>query len=381
MRVVPFARPFFTEEAIQDILLETENVLRSGWLTSGPKIKQFEEQFREKIGVEFAVAMNSCTAALHSILLALDVGPGDEVIVPANTFVATGNAAIYVGAKPIIADVDPNTFNISTESVAQKLSNKTRVIIPVHVGGNPCDMKELQEMASDHGIHIVEDCAHALGSKIENSACGMSSVASAFSFYPTKLLTTGEGGMVVTDSDKIANKVRLIRNQGRRGLGPLEITDLGYNFRMPEMGAVLGVRLLRELDSYVVHRNQLASKYKRELSSLDWIRCQAIRSGNLSSYYSYIVLLDPNAPVSRDQLRETLASFGIETSIIYHPIHLQPLYRRLFETKEGDAPVSEILGRRSLALPMWNGLTEAEIEYVAGSIRTVSARQIDTVVS
>ncbi len=380
MRKIPFAKPFFTEDAIQDILLEAGNVLRSGWLTSGPRLKQFEDQISEKLGAKFAIAVNSCTAALHSILLALDVGHGDEVIVPANTFAATGNAAIYVGAKPIIADVDPDTFNISTEDVAQKISNKTRAIIPVHIGGNPCDMRKLEEVASEQDIYVVEDCAHALGSKIEDSACGRNGIASAFSFYPTKLLTTGEGGMVVTDSPDIANKVRLIRNQGRSGLGPLEITELGYNFRMPEIGAVLGIRLLRELDDYVLHRNLLADRYKRGLSSFDWVRCQVVRTGNLSSYYSFIVVLHPDAPVSRDQLKETLASFGIETSIIYRPIHLQPLYRRLFGTKEGHAPVSEILGERSLALPMSNGLTEAEVEYVVSSIYAASARQIDAVI-
>jgi perosamine synthetase len=367
VRRIPFARPFFSEDAIRDILGEIEHVLRSGWLTSGPKVKEFEEQFGKVIGTRFAVATNSGTAALHSLLQGLGLSQGDEVIVPANTFVATSNAVLYLGAKPIVADIDIQTFNISIDSVNERITSKTRAIVAVHIGGNPCDMKALREIADDKHLHLIEDCAHAHGARIGTQSCGTFGEAAAFSFHPTKVITSAEGGMVVTDSERLAERVKTIRNQGRSGYGPREITELGYNYRMTEINAAVGIRQLRELDSFVRERHQIAARYRGALKRLDWARPQMVREGNTSSYCAFLILLE-NSQSSRDSIRENMQRFGVETSVLYHPFHLQPFYRDLFSRESFSAPVSELFGKLSLALPMWNGLKDEDIDYVVTAL-------------
>jgi len=365
VRTVPFAKPFFDKNAISDILIDIDRSLRGGWLTSGPKVKEFEQSFLQALEgqAEYAVAVNSCTAALHCIMLGLGIGSGDEVILPSTTFAATCNAVLYVGAHPVLVDVQEDTFNLDPEKVRDKITNKTRAIMPVHLAGNPCDMKLLQEIATDTRIELIEDCAHAHGAKKHGQYCGTFGSAAAFSFYPTKVMTSCEGGMIITSDSKIAEKARVLRNSGRGGYGPQEITMLGYNYRMTDIHAIIGSRQLKELRMFVRRRNELAEKYKFLLAQADWIKFQYVKPENVSSYYAFLVLLSENSPVSRDRLRESLRSSGIETSILYHPLHLQPLYKTL--TSEVSAPVSEAIGERSLALPMWSGLIDDDLEYVA----------------
>ncbi len=201
IRRIPFSRPCFVDDDLEEITSKVRDILRSGWLTSGPLVRQFEETFAEFVGVDYAVALNSCTAALHSILLALGIKRDDEVIVPTNTFVAAANAALYVDAKPVFVDSNPETFNISPEDLEAKISKKTKAIIVVHLGGNPCDMDEICDIADENNLTIIEDSAHAHGAKYKGKNCGTFGIASAFSFYPTKILTTGEGGLVATNDD------------------------------------------------------------------------------------------------------------------------------------------------------------------------------------
>lgn len=365
MNTVPFAKPFFDQNAISDILIDIDRSLRGGWLTSGPKVAEFEQSFLQALEgqAQYAIAVNSCTAALHCILLGLGIGPGDEVILPSTTFAATCNAVLYVGAHPVLVDVRKDTFNIDPEKVREKITNKTRAIMPVHLAGNPCNMKMLQEIATDTRIELIEDCAHAHGAKALERYCGTFGSAAAFSFYPTKVMTSCEGGMIITNDSKIAEKARVLRNSGRGGYGPQEITALGYNYRMTDIHAIIGLRQLKDLKMFVRRRNELAEKYKSLLAQTDWISLQSVKPEQVSSYYAFLVLLSEHSPISRDRLRESLRSSGIETSILYHPLHLQPLYKTL--AREVSAPVSEAIGERSLALPMWNGLTDDNLEYVA----------------
>jgi len=368
---IPFARPFFHDEDILYIKNNIEVILKSGWLTNAKFVREFESQVAKYTGAKHAIAVSSCTAALHAIMLALRLGSSDEVIVPANTFVATANAVLFVGAKPVIADVDLETYNISPESIQEKITSKTRGIVVVHVGGNPADMKEILEIAEDYNLFVVEDAAHALGSLYQGKCCGTLGLVGAYSFYPTKVITTGEGGMVVTDDDELAYRIRVIRNSGRETLGAAEVIELGHNFRMTELSALLGLVQLRRLDEFIERRNKLAKIYNKELKKFDWIQTQFIRQGNRSTYYAYIITLSDDAPITRDELIKQLRNHNIGTSVIYKPVHLQPFYRKLFDFSPGMLPNAEYIGANNIALPMYNGMRESDVFQVINTIKEI----------
>ena len=369
---IPFAKPCFLDEDIKGITEKIAKVLHSGWLTDGPFVQQFEEEFASFIGAENAVGLNSCTAALHATLCALGLGAGDEIIVPSDTFVATANVALYVGAKPIFVDSDPETFTISTDDIERKITKRTKAIIAVHLGGNPCDMKEIQEIAEDNKLIVIEDCAHAHGSEYEGKKCGTLGIAGCFSFYPTKVMTCVEGGIVTTDDEHLATKIRTIKNHGRSAFGPTEITELGYNYRLSDVHAAVGLEQLKHIHEYVRHRNSIAELYDHGFVKFDWISPQLVRRGNLSSYYAYIVRLNNNAPIERDELVTELRQRGIGTSVLYHPVHLQPLYVQKLGFGHECLPVAEDLGKRTVALPMHNQLSLEEAENVLESIKQIA---------
>jgi len=371
---IPFSKPLFTDDDIREINANIEEILRSGRLTSGPFVKRFERAFAELVGTEQAVALNSGTAALHTALLASGVKSGDEVVVPSNTFVATANVALSAGAKPVFADSDPSTFNIAPNEIQKKISPKTKAIIVVHLGGNPCDMKEITEIAANHNIPVIEDCAHAHGARYNGVNCGTFGVVGCFSFYPTKIVTAAEGGIVTTEDEAVANGIRILRNHGRATSGPSEVVELGFNYRLSEVHAAIGITQLKHVTHFVEARNKLAAMYTERLASIRWLEPQHIRNGNLCSYYVYIVKLTDEAPMSRDMLMEGLSDLGIETSILYHPVHLQPVYVKLFGYRKGELPVVEELGERSLALPLYNGMNADDITRVVETIRDVAAK-------
>ena len=366
---IPFSKPYFTSEDIEEINARIDKVLRSGWLTSGPLVEEFEKTFAEFVGTKYGVALNSCTAALHATLLALGIKSGDEVIVPSDTFVATANAVLYVGAKPVFADSDSKSFNVSPVDIEEKISDRTKAIIVVHLAGNPCDMKEISRIVEDHKLMLVEDCAHAHGAKYRNTNCGVLGEVGCFSFYPTKVMTCAEGGMVTTNNEALAEKVRIIRNHGRAGYGPNENTEIGFNFRLSDVHAAVGLSQLRHARDFVFERNRVAERYDQEIRKIDWIRPQDVEDGNLCSYYAYIVKLEEDSPVNRDEAMEILRNKGIGTSVLYHPIHLQPLYTRLFGYRKGILPVAEELGERSLALPLFNGMKDEQVDRIIDIVR------------
>ena len=372
--MIPFSKPFFSGDDIKEISANIEKILRSGRLTSGPFVKRFERAFAEFIGTRRAVALNSGTATLHTSLFALGVKSGDEVIVPSNTFVATANAALYVGAKPIFADSDPSTFNISPNEIEEKISRKTKAMIVVHLAGNPCDLEETLKIAEDHNIPLIEDCAHAHGAKYKGVNCGTFGVVGGFSFYPTKIVTAAEGGIVATDDEALAEKIRILRNQGRDAFGPSEIVEMGFNYRLSEVHAAIGLAQIKHIHDFITQRNKLAKIYNQGLTGIKWLKPQHIKNGNLCSYYAYIVKLTDGAPVSRDTLMRKLDDKGIETSVLYHPVHLQPFYVKVFGYGKGELPIAEEMGEKNLALPLYNGMKAEDVMRVVDAIKEMSAR-------
>ena len=374
VHAVSLSKPFFTDEDLKTITQRIKETLISGWLTSGPLVKTFEDQFAKFVGTKEAVALNSCTAGLHASLLALGVESGDEVIVPSDTFVATANAAVYIGAKAIFADSDPDTFNISPEEIRRKISPKTKAIIAVHLAGNPCDMNEIVEIAKAHNVPLIEDCAHAHGAKYKGSRCGTFGVAGVFSFYPTKIVTAAEGGMITTNDAALAQKARIIRNHGRAAFGPAEIVELGYNYRLSEIHAALGLAQFKHINTFISLRNKLAKIYDRELTKIKWIKPQRVENGNLCSYYTYAVKLTEEAPMNRNALMQHLKNKAIETSVMYNPVHLQPYYVRLYGHKKGELPVAEDLGNNGLALPLHNRMSAEDVRIVVTALREASKK-------
>lgn len=369
---VPLTKPTFNEKMYSEYCSYVRDILISGRLTLGKYLEKFEKMLKEFISSKYIVAMNSCTAALHAIMLALRIKNGDEVIIPTYTFASTVNAPLYVGAKPILVDSDPDTFNISEEAVKEKINSRTKAIIVVHISGHPADIKSFVDLAEDRNVYLIEDAAHALGSFYKNRHVGTFGIASAFSFYPSKIITTGEGGIVATNDDEIARKLKIIRCVGREGLGPTEVIELGHNFRMSELNAALGVVQMKLLRDLLNRRNEIAKFYDSKFRSIEYITPQKLLPGTTSSYYSYIIKLEDELRVSRDVIRNILyRKYGIETTIIYKPVHLHKFYRDLLNIKKGAFPVAEKLCETTLAIPIYGHMTLEEAEYVVKSLEEI----------
>ncbi len=373
---VPFAKPTFPRSLIRKYKSLVEEILTSGRLTLGKFTRLFEEKLAMFLGVsrEAVVAMSSCTAALHAIMMSLKLKPGDNVLVPTYTFASTVNAPIYVNAKPILVDSDLDTFNILVEDVLEKVTRKTKAIIAVHIGGNPNDMKVLEEIAEDYKVYLIEDAAHALGSYYDGIPCGRMGQLAAFSFYPNKVITTGEGGAAVAKERKVAKLLRLIRCVGRDGIGPTEVTVLGHNFRMSELQAALGVLQLEIISDILRTRKKIADYYTRELKKIKGIYPQKITPKGRSSYYAYIIKVnEEEIGISRDSLRRTLLKkHGIETSILYKPVHLHKYYREVLGEKSiKNLRNAEFLGRTTLALPIYGHMKIREAQYVVRALKAI----------
>ena len=364
-RNVPFCIPNFPEEDIPKIMEKLKEPLLSGFLTQGPNVQEFEETWRRYIGTRHAIAVNSCTAALHIALECISIGKGDEVIVPSNTFVSTANVVLFCGAKPVFAEIDPRTFNIDPEDVENRITDKTRAIIPVHLAGQPCEMDKIMEIAGEHNLYVVEDAAHAHGSVYRGKKCGTFGIANCFSFYPTKVMAGAEGGIITTDDDEVAEKARRLRNCGRGGMGPLEITEIGYNYRMNELQAILCLYQMDNLEMLLDRRKIIADYYAEGLNEIEGIEPPHKIDDVICSYYTYIVKVRSD----RDKLRERLNHRGIGTSIMYHPVHLQPVYRKLFGYKEGMLPITEEVSKRVVSLPIYPKMSEVDVDYVVSALK------------
>ena len=352
-------------------LVET---LLSDWLTTGPKVAEFERALAEVTGSAHALALSSGTAALHAIANALEVGPGDEVIVPTLTFAATANAVVFEGGRPRFADVDPHTLLIDPESVRALVGPRTKAIFAVDYAGQPCDYEALGRIATAAGVALVDDACHSLGADLDGRPAGSLALASAFSFHPVKVITTGEGGAVTTGDEQLAARVRSFRNHGisadhhqraTRGSFFYEIASLGYNYRLSDLGCALGLSQLKRLTAFVARRRELAARYDEALAPIAGVEPLATRAGIGHAYHLYAVRIEAERfGHDRGAVFQHLRERGIQANVHYLPVHLHPFYRERFGTEPGDCPVAEAAYSELLSLPLFPGMSEADVDRV-----------------
>jgi perosamine synthetase len=344
--------------------------LRSGVLGLGPAADQFELLCAAVAGTRFAVAVSSGTAALHLIATSLGIGPGDEVLVPSFTFAASVNAILYVGAKPVFCDIEPDTFNVDPAEIPAKRTSRTTALMVVDVFGHPADWDAIDDVAK--GLAVIDDSCEAIGSEYRGRPAGGFGNAGCFAFYPNKQITTGEGGMIVTDDDRVASLCRSLRNQGRGAMGAwLEHERLGFNYRLDEMSAALGVSQVDRLDEVVAKRSRVAKLYTERLSGLEEVRPPTVRSDVALSWFVYVVTVEPS--IDRDRLIESLAADGIPSRAYFTPLHLQPYIEERFHTRPGDLPITESIAQHTLALPFHNNVTEEQVDRVVAGLEKAIA--------
>jgi perosamine synthetase len=360
------ARPFIPVAAPVLAGREKEYVadcMESGWISSAGKyVELFEAEFAKFCGVRHAVSCCNGTAALHLALAALGVGPGDEVIVPTLTFVATANAVTYCGARPVFADSEPETWNLDPAHVASKITPRTKGIVAVHLYGNPAEMDALRALASRHGLFLLEDAAEAHGALYRDGRAGSLGDVAAFSFYGNKIIATGEGGMVTTDDDALAARVRLLRGQGMDSERRYWFHVVGYNYRMMNIPAAIGLAQLEQADWHMGRRREVAADYRRMLEGVRGLDWQAEREWARHAYWMFTVMLGDETADCRDRLMARLQEDGVETRPVFYPVHALPPYR---EASRGEEfPVAESLARRGVSLPTWAGLSRDDLSYV-----------------
>ncbi|WP_227978685.1 DegT/DnrJ/EryC1/StrS family aminotransferase [Deinococcus terrestris] len=365
-RPLDMAASELDQSDIQGVL----DVLRSGRLALGPQVEAFEQAMAEYVGVRHAVAVNSGTAALHLIVRALGLGPGDEVLVPSFTFAASVNVLLYEGVRPVFVDITPDTYNLDPEELERRRTPRTRAVMVVDVFGHPAPWTELQAFAERHGLALIDDCCEALGSRYRGIPLGQLGDAGAFAFYPNKQITTGEGGMVVTNRDDLADLARSMRNQGRGQMGAwLEHERLGYNYRLPELSAALGVTQLARLDAFVAARSAVAARYDTLLQGLGTVTPPVVRPEVDMSYFVYVVTLQGG--LHRDRVMEALQQRGVPSRGYFAPLHQQPYLRELLG-EAPDLPVTQDAARRTLALPFHTRLGAEDAAYVVQMLREVT---------
>jgi perosamine synthetase len=369
MQRVPLALPDLDESDVQAVV----EVLRSGRLALGPRAEEFERLICEYVGVEHAVAVSSGTAALHLIVRALGIGPGDEVLVPSFTFAASVNVILYEGAAPVFVDVDPETYCLDPGDLERKITPRTKAVMAVDVFGHPADWDAVLKIAERHGLKVIDDSCEALGAEYKGKKVGRFGDAAAFAFYPNKQITTGEGGIVVTSDEEIARLCRSMRNQGRGEMGAwLEHERLGFNYRLDEMSAALGVSQFRRLESFLAKREQVAGWYTERLAGRDWVRPPVVKPYVRMSWFVYVVTLAEG--VDRDGVVRALEEEGIPCRGYFSPIHLQPYIRERYGPREGELPITESVARRTIALPFHNNLRLDEVEFVVDALERAVAR-------
>jgi perosamine synthetase len=374
-RTIPIAAPVVGDDewhAVREPLL-------SGWLTQGPKVAAFEAAFAERHQVAHALATTSCTTALHLSLLGLGIEPGDEVIVPAFTWVATANAVVYCGATPVFADVDERTYNIDPADVGRKLTSRTRAVVPVHLFGACADIDALRAVVP-RNVAMVEDAACAAGAALGDRPAGGLGDVAAFSFHPRKSITTGEGGMVTTNDPAIGNRVARLRSHGaaiseeQRHLSRApyllpEFDDIGFNYRMSDLQAAVGLVQLGRLDEFIDERDRMAERYAQELSDVEWLTPPQRPANGRHGWQSYVGLLGEGAPMSRDDVLATLHERGIGARPGTHAVTELGVYRQRRDPGIDSCPVASQLARRTIALPLHNRMTQDDVTFVARAVR------------
>ena len=377
---VPIARTSLTEEEIQSVL----GPLRSGWLVQGPKVREFEEKWSAFTGARHSIAVTSCTTALHLSLAALGFGPGDEAIVPAFTWIATANVVEHLGGKVVFCDIDLNTFNLDVNDAARKITPRTKAILPVHLFGLSADMGPVMELARKHNLWVVEDAACGFGSTYQGQHVGTFGDTGCFSFHPRKAITTGEGGMITTQSDGLAEKLRRLRDHGaamtdlQRHMGArpyllADHPDAGYNQRMTDLQAALGAAQMDRAQAIIDERRRLAAVYDQAFAKLTWLKTPVRPEGYGHGYQSYPCLFQPEPIVpqavkrvnaKRNEWMDRLQQAGISTRPATHAVHMLTYYREKYGLKAEDFPMAFAANDCSISLPLFHGMTEAEQHYV-----------------
>lgn len=367
MKIIPYGRQSIGEEDIDAVC----SVLRSDWLTTGPKVDEFEQAVADYVGSQYAVAVSSGTAALHCAMYALGIGPGDEVIVPSMTFAATANCVVYQGGTPVFADVTPDTLLIDPEKVEEKITDRTKAIIAVDYAGQPCDYSRLQAVAKSNELNLVSDSCHALGAEYQGKRVGTLADMTVFSFHPVKHITTGEGGMVVTDNDNLCKRLRLFRNHGissdihqreSRNSWHYDISDLGYNYRITDIQCALGASQLRRLPDFLKRRREIAEYYDEAFSFVPEIDPLSTEDNVVHAYHLYVVKIDfETLGIDRSNVFKYLRKNGVGVNVHYIPVHMHPFYRKKFGTAAGMCPSAEKAYEQILSLPIYPALEKNEL--------------------
>jgi perosamine synthetase len=378
-KLLPYGHQSIEDSDIQAVV----DVLRSDWLTTGPKVDEFEEAFAARVGAKRAVSFSSGTAALHGAAFAAGLTTGDEAITSPLTFAATANCVLYQGARPVFADVDPDTLNIDPGQLASRVTRQTRAVLPVDYAGHPADLDAVLNLAERHGLTVIEDACHALGAEHRGRRVGSISHMSVFSFHPVKHLTTGEGGMVTTDRADFAESLRHFRNHGistdarqRQSAGQwyYEMTVLGFNYRLTDIACALGLSQLPRLEANLARRREIAARYTAAFRSLPGIIPPTVRNDVLPAWHLYPIRLDlARLSADRAQFFRALRAENIGVNVHYIPVHLHPYYRDRFGYIGGEYPVAEDAYQRLISLPMFHGMTDQDVEDVIHAVSKVAA--------
>lgn len=362
---VNLSGPDITQKEVDKV----NEVLKSGWLSIGPKIEEFEQKFIEYFGVKHAIGVNSGTSGLHLLVKSLGIGKEHEVITTPFSFVASSNCLLFENATPVFVDIDPKTLNIDIQKIEEKITKRTKAILPVDVFGHPLNMAKIKKLADKYNLKVIEDSCEAIGSEYNGIKAGTLADGAVFAFYPNKQITTGEGGMIVTNDDEVADFCRSYRSQGRAVTGFwLHHERIGYNYRLSEIHAALGIVQMERLDEILDKRQTVAQMYNEKLKDVKGVTIPYIHPDvTRMSWFVYVIQVDKE--VDRNKVMDYLKENGIGCRPYFTPIHVQPYMKELFGLKAEDFPITADIGRRSIALPFYNKLTEKEVNYVAEKLK------------
>lgn len=373
--MIPVAKPYFTEDEEHAAV----QVLRSGWVVQGPRVMEFEKRVAELVGAQFALATSNCTTALHLSLLALGIGKGDEVLVPSFSFIATANSVLHAGATPVFVDIDPRTYNIDPNLLEEKITPRTRAIMPVHQIGLAADIDAIHAVARKHNLTVIEDAATIIGGEYKGKKIGAHSPAVCFSFHPRKAITTGEGGMVTMNDPNVAHKVEMLRSHGanvsdyaRHGANKVVIEEypvLGYNFRLTDLQGAIGVEQMKKLDWILARRAEIGRRFNQSFADIDFIETPYEPPYAKHTFQSYCIRLAQNSPKPRDQVMAEMQAAGVATRRGVMAAHLEPFYVNTYGRV--SLPVTEQATRNTMVLPIYAQMTEEEIETVIRTLRQV----------
>jgi perosamine synthetase len=378
---LPFHRASVGDQEARAVL----DVLKNGWLTSGPKVKEFEDAFARFTGASNAVAVNSCTAALHLALAALDIQAGVEVIIPTMTFAATGEVVQYLNATPVLVDCKSESFHIDPNQIRRAITRRTRAIVPVHYAGYPCDMDEIIDIARSHELHIVQDAAHSFPASYKGQMIGTIADVTCFSFYATKTITTGEGGMITTENPALAERMRMLSLHGiskdawkrysAQGTWRYDIVEAGFKYNLTDLQAALGLAQLEKADILRQRRATIAKLYSKAIATIPGFLIPPDQDNNGHAWHLYVIRVDrERLKIGRDDVIEELKALGVGTSVHFIPLHLHTLYRQKFGCRPGQFPNAEMHFAGAISLPLFPDMSMEDVEHVLGALRDIAAK-------